>query len=119
MAHHRHPDIDESSRNLCDLRSAFYFYSRSSAFLDESSGIAHRFLSTELVRQEWHIGDNQRALNAAAHGPGVMDHHVERDRQSGVESEHNHAEGVADENDIDAGTIEYPPHEHVVRCKNG
>ena len=53
-----------------------------------------------------HIGDEQRALRAATNRARVVQHFFQRDRQSAVVAEHDHAERIADEQNVHAGFIE-------------
>ena len=58
-------------------------------------------------------------LGAADDGRRVMNHHVERDRQRRVVAEHRRRHRVADEQHVDARTLEQPRHRRVVGGQDG
>src|SRR5437870_13154824 len=116
MSHNRDSDLDQTPCSLRDLPPALNLYSSRPALLDQPAGIAHRLLEAELEREKRHIGHNQGALDATAHGGRVMDHHVQRYGKRIVKAENHHADRIADEYDVDAGTVQQPAY-RVVVCR--
>src|SRR5262249_7339922 len=47
----------------------------------------------------------QSAARTAANGARVMQHFVKCDRQRAVVAQHDHAKGVADQDDVDSGFV--------------
>ena len=68
------------------------------ALTSASSGVAYG--------QERHVADDQRALRAAHHGLGVVEHLVHRDAHGRLVAEADLAERIADEQHRDAGLVE-------------
>jgi hypothetical protein len=87
--------------------------------LQKTAGIPHRLFDADLIREERHVGDDERPLGAACHGARVVDHRVERDGQRGLMPKNDRCERIADEDDVDAGAIEQAGHRRVVRRQHG
>ena len=96
------------------MQNTFDLHSRRSAFQNQTAGIPHGLFQAELEREERHVRNDQRPLGAAAHRARVMNHHVERDRQGCLVTQHHHPERIADKNHIDARSIQEPRHREVV-----
>ena len=72
---------------------------------------AHRIRQRELARRiahEGQIGDQKRPMQSACHRGAVVDHVIHGHRHGRVMSLDDHAEGVADQRDVDPGLIQ--PH---------
>jgi len=52
-----------------------------------------------------HVRDEEGAARSTAHGAGVMEHFVDGDGQGIFVAEHDHAERIADEDDVHAGFV--------------
>ena len=59
-----------------------------------------------MVAAVGHVDDEQGALDGAADGAGVVQHVVHGDAEGVWVAEDGHAEGVADEEDVDAGLVD-------------
>src|SRR5678815_4788530 len=57
---------------------------------------------------------NGMSATMRARGSRVMDHHVERNGNGVVETEHYHSDGVANEDNVNTGTIEQSRHRRIV-----
>jgi hypothetical protein len=102
MAHHRNFAIDQGAHRFDTFGTALQF-DRRRATLQESAGIAKRFLDTKVKAEKWHIGDEQGARPSANNRFQMMVHHRHTDRQRIVESKANVADTVTDQDDIDDG----------------
>ena len=78
------------------LRTAFELHGLRSAFREEACGVAKRLLGADLPTHEGHVADDVSAARTTSDGAAVIDHLVDRHRQGGVLSLHDHAEGVSD-----------------------
>ena len=81
--------------------------------LEDARGGMERLLLRGLVRAERHVDHDQRMLRAAHDRASLQDHHIERHRDGSFQPVHDHAEGIADENEI-AMAIEEPRRMRVV-----
>ena len=86
-------------------RAALELHRLGAALLDQAAGVGHRVGRAHLVGQERQVGDEQRAAPRPRHHAGVIDHLVHRHRQRGVEALHDHAERVADQDEVDARLV--------------
>ena len=107
MGHHRHlgggqggDQLGPRALDLDRLRARL---------LDEADGVADRLLGPEVERAVGHVGHQQGALDAAADGPGVVEHLVHGHRQGVGVAEHDHGEGVAHQDDVDPGRVGRAP----------
>jgi len=103
MGHHRDLGVDQRADDV-DPRP-FDLDRRGAALLDEAQGVGDGLVGTEVERAERHVGDQQRAFDAAAHRLHVVEHLVHRHRQRVVVAEHHHRERVADQHQVDAGLV--------------
>ena len=71
---------------------------------DDAACAFHRLLHG-VVGVDGKVGDHGGVPCAAGDSPGVVDHVVEGDVRGVRIAEHDHAEGVADEDEIDAGFV--------------
>ena len=100
MAHHRHAAADQERHRLRHVRAALQLDRAGAGLLQHARGVAERLLAAFLVGAERHVDDDQRALRAAHHRPALQDHHVERDRHGRLQPVHDHAERVADQDEV-------------------
>src|ERR1700687_4012638 len=115
MAHHRDVDFRDSPHRFRDRDTAFELHRFGAAFLYQAAGVAERFLGTDLIREEWHIGDDQRAPAGPHNGASMIDDFVDGDGERAVLAANHHREAVADQERIDAATVEDPGEWKVVR----
>ena len=59
-----------------------------------------------MIAAEGHVGDDHGAMHGAADGAGVVQHLVHGDGEGGIVTENDHGEGVADEDEVDAGLVD-------------
>ena len=90
-----------------------------SALLQQSTGVAHGLGDADLVRQERHVGHDERTRGAARDGPAVMEHVVERHGERVLVTEHDHADRIADEQRVNAPLVEQTRHRRVVSGQHG
>ena len=77
--------------------------------LEEPSGVADPVVERDLVGDERHVADDHRAIGAARDGGGVVEHLLHRHRERRPRSPRTlFADGVAHEQDRDAGLVEDP-----------
>ena len=115
MTHHGNIDRRDSRHRVRDRDSPFELHRFRPAFLDEAPGVTQRVFGTHLVREERHVGDDQRAAPRPRDRTRVVDDLVDRDRERGVLAAHRHAETIADEQHVDAAVVEDPREWKVVR----
>ena len=77
-------------------------------FLEEAAGVADGFVGVPLVRHEGHVGDDDGLRCGADDGAGVVEDVVHGDGDSALVAEDDAADGIADENDRDAGLLDQP-----------
>ena len=106
MAHHGNFCFDHAGDELEAALAAFDFQCLGTGFLHEAHGVVERLGSVHVVAAVGHVCHYERAPCTAAHGPRVVKHLLNRNRQRAVVTEHDHADGVADENDVHAGFVE-------------
>ena len=119
MAHHRDAGADEPAHELGVDRAALELDRVAAALLHQPAGVRHALLERRLVRHERHVADDVRAPRAAHDRAAVIRDLVERDRQRRVVALHDHAERVADEQDVGAGLVEQPRERRVVGGEHG
>ena len=73
--------------------------------LHEPAGIFQRLLG-RFVAVKGQVGNDWGAFDTAADGCGVVDHHLHRDAGGIGQAEHDHAKGIADQDQVHTGFIE-------------
>jgi len=108
VAHHR----DAGAHQPVDHREGFrlsplQLHGRRRRFLEHPPGGRHGRIDAALIAEEGQIADDRRrageAAQAAAHGPAVVQHLLEGDRQGGGMAEHGHRQGIAHQHGIGPG----------------
>ena len=74
--------------------------------LDEALGVLDRLLVGALIGAEGHVADQQRTLEAPAHGARHHQHLVHADRGGRVVAEDDHRGRVSDQDDVDARLVD-------------
>jgi hypothetical protein len=90
--------------NEFDAR-AFNLDGFGASFLYEADGIGKTFRDGAVVAAEWHVCYYKCAADGATHGACVVQHLVYGDGKGVFVAEHDHSEGVADEDEVDAGFV--------------
>jgi hypothetical protein len=118
VAHHGDAGPHHGGDRLGHLRRAtLHLHGRGARLLEHASRITDRLLGGDLIGQEWEVDDDEPSLDASPHGPRMIDHVVERDRQRGIEAEDDVRERVTDENHVGAGAIHEAREKEVVGSK--
>ena len=107
MAHDRHAALDEEGMVSAISAPPSSLTAEQPVSAIMPGGGAEGLLRRFLVAAERQVDDDQAAHGAAHHRRAVRDHHLQRDRQGAVEAVDDHAERVADQQEIDM-RIEQP-----------
>jgi hypothetical protein len=106
MAADRDPAAHQGA-NFCGLTQAALEFHRVGPGLDEPAAVPESRFGVR-IGADRQVGDDRGRRLGAGHGLGVMKH-VREGHAGGVgETEHDHAERVADEQHIDARLVEQP-----------
>ncbi len=109
--------VGHAPHERCPALAAFDLDRVRPRFLEQPRGVADAVGDGHMVRAVGHIRDEEGTLHTASDGAGVMQHLVHGDGESVVIAKHGHANGVADENDVDASLIDQARCGVVVRCQ--
>ncbi len=115
MTHHEDAGFGEAGGELHDAGSPLELHRVRAGFLEEAARVAQSVFSRALVAHKGHVAYDQGVCCPPHHGCGVMHHLVNGDRKCVLVTQHHHAERVADEKNRDAGFIQEPSRESVVR----
>ncbi len=118
VAHHGNIDGGDSRHRFGYRDAAFQLHRLGAAFLDQTARVAQRVFGTYLIRQERHVGDDQRPASRAHHRPSVVDDLVDSDGQRVGLAAHRHGETIADQQQIDAAVVEDSREWKVVRSQH-
>ena len=95
-------DGNAGGHECLDLRgdngTAFQFYGLRAGF-DESACVGHGLLR-RAIGVDGKVGDNDGFLRSARHGRSVPNHVIEGDRRGIRVAQHDHAERVADKDEV-------------------
>ena len=101
MGHHRNAALGEEVDGLGHAASAFELDRAALRFLDDLRRIVKGLRGALFIGAEGHVDHDERAFGAPHHRASMHDHQVERHRQCRFESVHDHAERVADQQEVD------------------
>ena len=107
MTHHRNFFIHQPLDQLHTLLTAFELHCFGFTLFDQTQRRAHGVICSRVKRSVRHVGYQQRALYAPTHGFDVNQNLFKRHRHGITVTEHDVAETVADQDDIDACFIDY------------
>ena len=105
VSHYGNFGFGEAGDEFETALAAFDFDGFGAGFLDEADGVAKGFGDVGVIGAEGHVGDDEGVFCAASNGAGVVDHLVERHGKGVVVAEDDHAERVADEQDVYASLV--------------
>ncbi len=95
--------------------AATFELDRTGTRADELRCVAHRLLARHVVAHPRQIADDERVRLGPSDRTHVMGHVVGGDLERVVVAEHDHREGVADEDHVDPGAVHHPGARRVVR----
>jgi hypothetical protein len=95
---------------------ARYFDHHGAALLHQPHGVVERLLGRR-VAHERHIDHEEGTPEAPRHATAVIDHLVDGHGHRGIETLNDHAEAIADEDDVGARKIDELREARVVRGK--
>mmetsp|Transcript_4487 Transcript_4487/g.7432 ORF Transcript_4487/g.7432 Transcript_4487/m.7432 type:complete len:333 (-) Transcript_4487:322-1320(-) len=104
VPHHRDARAHEGLDLGQHAHPALKLHHVGAPLLDEAHAVTGRLFRGEIAPKR-HVRHHQRALGAARRRRRVVDHLLHGDRGRVLVAEDDHAEGVADEDDVDAGAI--------------
>jgi hypothetical protein len=102
MPHHGDLRAHDRPYRFRHLSSALQLDGAHAALLDQAAGIPDGLGQVDLIAQKRHITNDHRVLNPSRHTPAVIQHLVHGDREGGIPALHRHAEGIPDQNRVDA-----------------
>ena len=102
MAHDRDPDLDQAPHHGGHALAALELDRVGAPLLDQPPRVPHPLLDAHLVGHERHVGDHQRGRPGARHRAGVVEHLLDRHREGGLVAQHDRAQAVPHQQDVDA-----------------
>ena len=90
--------IHDALDSVSHRRSAFELDRVAACLSHESACVANRILDRSLIRHVRHVAHNKSSRRAAPDSLRVADHVIHFHGQGRVETEHGHAEAVANQN---------------------
>ena len=105
VSHDRNFRVAQAHDQLAALLSALDLHRLGAGFLDKPRGVAHRFVSGQMVRAIGHVGNEQRALGSAPGCAGVVQHLIHAHRHGVLVAQHHHGQRVAHQDHVNAGLI--------------
>ena len=105
MSHDGDAGGDDGGNLRADLAATLKLDAVGAALLEQAASVGHGLLDADLVGHEGHVADDEGVLSAAGDGGTVVDHVLHGDGEGVLVAEHDVAEGVADEDAVDAGLV--------------
>jgi hypothetical protein len=109
VGHDRDAALDEVTDGGGGVFAGLDLHGLTAGFLHDAGGVHEGLLDAGLVRAEGHVDDDEGLLRGTHHGLAVQDHHLERDADRGGQAVDDHADAIADEQEI-AATIQQLGH---------
>ena len=113
MRHHRDAARDEEADRAGHALAALQLDRRAAGRRHQPGGAAERLLAALLIGAERQVDDHQRPFEAATNRLPVQDHHVEGDAERRRHAVEDHADAVADQDDV-AMAVDEPRHRRGV-----
>ncbi len=86
--------------------TALDFDGLGAGLFDKADGVGHALSELEMVRAPGHVGGNDGVTHGPADGASVVQHFLDRDGQSVFVAEDHLGEGIADQDQVDAGLVD-------------
>ena len=119
MPGYRNLGIDDAADQFGTLFTAFDLHHFRPRLFHKARRVADGLVDVSLVRAKRHVPHQQRMLNSPMRGAGVVQHFVQRDRQSVLIAQHGLGQRVTDQHDVDAGLVDQARGRIVVRSQAG
>ncbi len=100
MGHDGYAALDQVVDGLGHALATFQLHRAAVGLLHDAGRIAEGDGRTFLIAAERHVDDDQGSVRAAHHRLAVHDHQLERHRHGRFKAVHDHAERVADEQEV-------------------
>ncbi|CCV05789.1 hypothetical protein MESS2_1670018 [Mesorhizobium metallidurans STM 2683] len=100
MGHDRHAARGEEADRLGHGLAPLELHRCTTGLRHQARSVAEGLLGAFFIGTEWQVYDHQCSHQTAAHRLAVHDHHVESDAQRRREAVQDHADAVANENDV-------------------
>ena len=114
VTHHRDLAVENRGDGVESFPTAFEF-DRTGTGANQLGRVAHGLLARHVIAHPRQIADDERVRPSAGHCADVMGHVIGADLERVVVAEHDHGEGVADEDHVDPGAVHDPGARRVVR----
>ena len=118
MTHHWNAGAQDALNRLAHFGAALELHAVGMCFLHDADSRSQSLFRVALVCSERHVYNHERAVHATHHRLAVINHLVERHRQSGHVSSHHVAGGVAHENHVHSSLVDEFRHREIVGCKH-
>ena len=119
VSHHRDADVHHPAHGIEHRTSTLELDGGGSALLEQPARVAHGLFDADLIREERHVGHDERARGAPHDGARVMEHVVERHGERVLVAEHDHAHRVADQDARPRRLVQQARHRRVVGGQHG
>ncbi len=119
VAHDGNPRRDQLPDELRVNGAALELDRVTAAILHQLPGVGHRLLERRLIRHERHVADDVSSPGSPRDRATVIGHLVERHRQGRVVTLDDHAERIADQEDVRACFFEKPRKRGVIGSEHG
>ena len=100
MAHHIDAGVHHRADRGSHVRAALQLHAVAQGLLGDPVGCLNGLLLADVVGAKRHISDDEGVRSALDHRADVVDHVVHRHRHRRVVAQHNHAQGVAHQDDL-------------------
>ena len=114
VAHHRDLGVEDRPDRFDAFAPAFELH-RAGAGPDQCGRVADGLAPGDVVAEPREVAHDQRPRSRTGDRGDVVGHVLGRDLQRVVVSEHDHREGVADEDHVGAGSVDDTRRRRVVR----
>ena len=119
VPHDWNSGIGQRSHDSGERCAALDLHGFRAAVLHQPPCISNGIGDARVIGEEGQIGYDERPGCAVRDRAAMMNHHVQRDADRRVVAEHDHAEGVANQQNIDSGAIHNAGHGGVIRRQHG
>ena len=115
MTHDRDFSFCQPGDQLQAAFTALHLHGLGASFLYETHGIVQRIRHVRVIAAVRHVGHKKRTARSAPHGASVVQHLIDRYCQRALMPQHDHAERIADKDQIHTGFVEQPRGRIVIR----
>ena len=119
VSHYGDARTDDAAYHIGNLCPTLYLHAIATCLFHDAYCIAYTIIGSHLIATEGHIADHKGTFDSSYHRTSIDNHLIDGDRECSGIASHDIRSGIANEDGINASTIDNTCHRKIVRGEHG